>query len=754
MENTSYQIITKPRHLRYMFFIDGTFTGSKLLDLINKNQQLWGGRQNPIIPVGAEGLTPEWQALAKNYDPDYVGYTNGFTEALAIKFCQQLGLNPLKVLNIEDNVFRMEGIPSQFLLSTFDNPFAMSNYIAQSSGLWQSKSPLKEYYKLNYLFDDHHQFVRRIIGSHHIIHFNGYEIEKFNQQLVEYSPLNSIALAAFNPDTTQMRTVAGTHYRHFELILTKNYDSQKDLLYHWNRALYSPSNYPISSFLITEEQLDLLLRDPYFEGILGKLPTNDATINVVSFSLSEKELLETVQKLQGFATHVRFLVAPSPIFPYEKSDNKGHAVNKEQSLAHIVYGETHLVEIPNLSFAVSLQQADQSWCAEISITEVSKNNSIFFPMNTRGFELVRSLARINKNRRLVAILNSRNNRHIRLRTPSFFSIIHQVIVSPSAINEPPYKRPPTKYLQCKFNDGSNRLKEFINLFDGNFTYIEDYLFDKFWADIFYDLTDNTKSEGDTITFDQIIQRYYHIITEAGINDIGPKSETHYNDENLRYGVQDTLQPLINRRIFLPGYNIKCKSCSSIIWYSLKETDFQITCKGCGTMNFFAANSPISYKLNHLVKNNIGMRNGDGKFAPDGNYTAIKTLIHLRNKAPLSFQYVPQIDIFDSYHRSKPVMDLDIICIVNGLFYIGECKHNSNLFFADKNKCLDNLIEIAQIVNPDFIILSCTVDEYDRLQRAQQYLEHYIKRLGLRSQVYSYQTRVPEYDLKSYRFFRY
>lgn len=756
MNDKTYEIVTRNRHLRYVYFIEEGYAGDKLLNLINSNQKTWGGRLNPIISITKIGISPAWKQLVKEYDPDYVGHTGNLAPKSIITLCEQLGFNPIEVINVDDPTFRIKGVHSQYLLPAMDSIFDHKSFIPQCTALWSVQSPLKEYFKLNYLLDDSYQLTKTMLGPHQPATFEGKNIGEFNRILGEQPIFNPVQLSFINSNTTKMRTFAGPHFEWFELVIAKDYNCPDDILYHWNRALYAPRNYPISSFLITAQQLHLLLQDPNFERALYNLPTNEARIEVVSFSLSSDEVKAAKDKLAAFATQLQFHEKYKPVFPYEKSDSNGSYPPdfKEQPLIRTVTGNNPLIDVPSLSFNPTFRSDDSSWCADIDITEIGKHKGyILFPLKTRARQWFHQVARIKKNKTVTCEVYSGGDQHLKLRIPTFLEIISQLITRPCIINEHPQETEPIKYQECKYNDGSRRLKEFINLFGGDFDFISDYIFDKFWADILYDLTDNTKVEGDTITFQQIIERYYKII--ASHNFITSRhAASRYNDENLRLGIRDTLQPLLTRRVFLPGYVIKCRSCSSNIWYSLKEADIQMTCKGCGAEISIIAELPFSYKLNHLIKNNIGLRSAEGKFSPDGNYTAIKTIIHLNNKAGYNFQHVPQLDIFDSFHSQKPVTDLDISCMVDGFLYVGECKHNSTLFSADGHKSLKNLLEIAEIIRPDYILIACTVDQNDKLHKAQQYLEYYINKWDVQPKVYAYTTSEPDYDLKSYRYFRY
>jgi hypothetical protein len=170
------------------------------------------------------------------------------------------------------------------------------------------------------------------------------------------------------------------------------------------------------------------------------------------------------------------------------------------------------------------------------------------------------------------------------------------------------------------------------------------------------------------------------------------------------------------------------------------------CKGCSYYNNFKAEIPIGYKLNHLIKNNIGLRNEKGAFQPDGNITVTRTLLSLQQKSSGNFQFLPPTDIFQNYHDPKPFTDIDIICLQNGKLIIGESKFNSEGFFSDSRKSLDNLLKIGESLKPNIIMVSCTVDAYDKLKKAGDYLKTNIQKwAGAKPEVVTYKTWEPTYS---------
>lgn len=60
---SQFQITSRPRHLRYVFFVDEQCPYEKLFKLICLNQRIWGGRYNPIIPVNNNIISERYLAL-------------------------------------------------------------------------------------------------------------------------------------------------------------------------------------------------------------------------------------------------------------------------------------------------------------------------------------------------------------------------------------------------------------------------------------------------------------------------------------------------------------------------------------------------------------------------------------------------------------------------------------------------------------------------------------------------------------------
>jgi len=96
---------------------------------------------------------------------------------------------------------------------------------------------------------------------------------------------------------------------------------------------------------------------------------------------------------------------------------------------------------------------------------------------------------------------------------------------------------------------------------------------------------------------------------------------------------------------------------------------------------------------------------------------------MHRRSHQSFAYSPQINLYDNHHSNKPCAEIDTVCLSDGQLIIGEAKHNSAAFSVDSNKSLKSLVEVAKVIRPDKIILSCYEDSNGKLEKAKKGLLH-------------------------------
>jgi hypothetical protein len=166
---------------------------------------------------------------------------------------------------------------------------------------------------------------------------------------------------------------------------------------------------------------------------------------------------------------------------------------------------------------------------------------------------------------------------------------------------------------------------------------------------------------------------------------------------LRTEMKEELSGLIEWRVLLAGFRPKCPTCGFRIWYHVNEAAQEITCNGCGSRHALAAEEPWHYQLNSLVRAAV---------ARHGTIPVLLAIGQLMNDARSSFIFVPPADILADV-PGKPSSytnegDLDLVCLVDGKFVIGEVKKSTSLYTTE---VFDKILRIAKTIKPDRVLFS-------------------------------------------------
>lgn len=166
---------------------------------------------------------------------------------------------------------------------------------------------------------------------------------------------------------------------------------------------------------------------------------------------------------------------------------------------------------------------------------------------------------------------------------------------------------------------------------------------------------------------------------------------------LEEEMKDNLSTLMAWHVLLAGLKPKCPSCGFRIWYPLNDTAQEITCKGCGSLYALLAEQPWRYQLNSLVRAAVTRH---------GTIPVLIVIGQLMQDARSSFIFVPPTDLLSEVPGKrftyKQEGDLDIVCVVDGKFVIGEVKTTTSLF---KTEDFDKMLMIAKAIRPDRVLFS-------------------------------------------------
>lgn len=730
-----------------MFFIDEHYPIADLKNLIVKALSFWGGRTSPIIPVKNGEVEPEWRRLIGFYDPDYCYYSSNVDVNFVREICDEYRLNPIESYELDERLSDLHGVHYANIM-----PLLPEMYLPNVYNLAGIGTPLFDYFRLNFFVDDtlpvnkeYYSHIKNewLFKKHQLLLINKGGFSLVNNKLA--ASANITTLSAVNSSEGRLRSSVG-EYHGFEIVVASDEAGFRELIYHWNKELYDIPGRKLLTLFLHEGELEHLCEDKYFRELIKNLSGQDSLVKVVTFSLTDEAVTNIILELSAHANLNSFELKKVENFPYPILDKRRAepARDFERETVQVLFEAQPFIFLPKLSFSLEYAPSTPLYACDISIAVSSSpfNQSLRFPPKFNPDVMLQIASRVDRNRKLSFAVTPElhEKRKLSLKVWNFYDVASVSVTSPKITGSRDIKN---VFRSVGYSDSSNKLDSFLSLFNNDFSFLQDYLHDKFWNDLFLELTTSGKAEGDTIVFQDLFEQCHKVMLEQG-QVFTPREDGRFNLENLSLGLKSMVQTLCEHKVFLPGFVIKCRHCSSRIWYSIEESKERFTCKGCSGSNHFRAENPIAYKLNSLVKNNYGSKSAKGIYVPDGNMTAVRTLIHLWNKAVNSFQYIPQIDIYGCSQSHKPFTDLDIVAMSSGSFYIGECKHSSDLFFDSGNKALLNMVELAATLKPDYLILSCTTDINGKLDKAAKFIRHHMVSWKCRPEVVPYVAWEPDY----------
>ncbi|MDE0088561.1 MAG: hypothetical protein OXU23_22755, partial [Candidatus Poribacteria bacterium] len=161
-------------------------------------------------------------------------------------------------------------------------------------------------------------------------------------------------------------------------------------------------------------------------------------------------------------------------------------------------------------------------------------------------------------------------------------------------------------------------------------------------------------------------------------------------------------------------------CGTTNWYHIDDIGQQLICQGCRFSFPFLPELTWQYRLNNLVH---------AATASHGTIPLILVLGQLLDESRDSFLYSPNLNLFakpqdGSSGDLKPTAEIDIACIQDGKFIIGEVKQSMSLF---SKKDFNDMAEIAKRVKPDIVLFSC-IDKQQPTKNITNHIERIKKEL--------------------------
>ncbi|MDE0300739.1 MAG: hypothetical protein OXN17_19040 [Candidatus Poribacteria bacterium] len=227
-----------------------------------------------------------------------------------------------------------------------------------------------------------------------------------------------------------------------------------------------------------------------------------------------------------------------------------------------------------------------------------------------------------------------------------------------------------------------------------------------------------------LPFDKFMQetKYWWKKAVAHLSEFEDESEMTMVD--LGFGKKDVkhkLGQLTQQNIIQIGVKPRCSTCGMVHWYHVDDIGQHLTCQGCRSQFPLHPELTWHYRLNSLIH---------AAHALHGATPVILVLGKLLEESRTSFLLSPNLDLLtepqdESCEKLDKAAEVDIACIQDGKFIIGEVKQSMDLF---KPKDFDSMAEIAKRTKPDVVLFAC-IDSQQPKRRITENIERIQKKLS-------------------------
>ncbi|MBX2959152.1 MAG: hypothetical protein KF732_04275 [Flavobacteriales bacterium] len=666
------------------------------------NQNFWGGRYNPIIPVYEGVISDKYMDIIRYIDPDYVLYTKGTDLSKVQNLINPKKYKELTIHSIHD----IKGLDSTYLLdpNNYDSLLCESGYLYKSA----LKNNLS-FYELNFGFHVTHFYEHDLLHQYKKVIINDSNISEINNVII-YNSVYKSHLSRRAVNTKFLKTDANINFR-LELVIAKENTQFEDLIYFWNRQLYfEEDKFNLRQIYITEQQLHELSIDNSFHMLFASL-SGGREIRVHSETINVERLQELINTiLLNGMQKVNYFIRNVGEFPYQIIGIKGnHTWNQQIVDKQVLIDNDGLIRIPKPNFALSSALVSEKWAVDIIIEDSqgqeNDRNKIKLPFGTflHG-NFFPHPSRINKNHD-ITLYATNETPVVEFKVPNQIEIITSLLRG--RIENDNYNENPLE--DVTLSEAGMRLSAFLNMFNNDWHQIEEYVFDKFWLQLFKSESDyagknREKNERSSIpsgkgifTYKDLTKEHAYIYKYFGLE----LSEIDKKDDYERR-INDMLQYLINKQGVFIGTKVKCNHCGSNKWYGYAELNNKISCKGCETIITPKMETPLFYKLSEVITGNIISNSWGNSKDFDGNYTVLRALMWLKRdwkNCNQSFVFCPPLDYFTNKGIKS---DIDILAIQDGRLVLGEAKNKATEF---NTKEIEALAWIGNNLKPDKLILA-------------------------------------------------
>jgi hypothetical protein len=166
-------------------------------------------------------------------------------------------------------------------------------------------------------------------------------------------------------------------------------------------------------------------------------------------------------------------------------------------------------------------------------------------------------------------------------------------------------------------------------------------------------------------------------------------------------LKSSLGFLVERRVFYRGHEWVCRNCSHRNWAGIRTLADEMPCEVCASEHHLPVDVAMDFRVNEFFA--TCLREHD-------TLTVACILATLRRESKSFFSFQPQTAIYRKYPEDqggRPSRELDILCVSDGKFVIGEAKARAELIAPSD---IADLAETSKDLRVDVAILAALADE--------------------------------------------
>jgi hypothetical protein len=259
-----------------------------------------------------------------------------------------------------------------------------------------------------------------------------------------------------------------------------------------------------------------------------------------------------------------------------------------------------------------------------------------------------------------------------LRLPSDESFFRRLLLSDSTYRADDLRTPDASrpYEDLAISDKGQNLRGVISMFS-SLSEAYEILTNKFWRDVLREAKEDSakflvfKCEKLNALLPNDRPTREKLVTLLGLEDVGKVKG--YMAANLN----DTLEYLVRCKVFYQVHQWRCEYCGHRNSRSFDVMKIKNGCEICETDYLAPIDLVWEYQLNEFVHRSLAKEYG---------LPVLWTLGYLqRCRARKSFWYLPEVNLYEKYGQPNSKSEIDLLCMIDGLYYAVEAKHTATQF---------------------------------------------------------------------------